>query len=107
MRSGIRSPRRRRATDAGPASDSIGCPPGGGASAAPPDAWGGFQPMGGEAGCSQAKGPGRRWLDWLPPARATISATAAKVTATTPIVMRARVAMLDPAAPVARPAVVV
>src|SRR3954447_12286327 len=107
MRSGIRSPRRRRATDAGPASDSIGCPPGGGASAAPPDAWGGFQPMGGEAGCSQAKRPGRRWLDWLPPARATISATAATVTVIAPIVTRARVVILDTAVAVVRPAVVV
>src|SRR3954463_14151323 len=66
-----------------------------------------FQPMGGAAGGSQAKGPGRRWLDWLPPARATISATAAKVTATTPIVMRARIVILDAAVAVARPAVVV
>src|SRR3954454_16262324 len=66
-----------------------------------------FQPMGGEAGCSQAKGPGRRWLDWLPPARATISATAAKVTVITPIVTRARVVILDTAVAVVRPAVVV
>src|SRR3954451_18770598 len=62
--------------------------------------------MGGEAGCSQAKGPGR-WLDWLPPARATISATAAKVTVITPIVTRVRVVILDTGVAVVRPAVVV
>src|SRR4051794_33289601 len=63
--------------------------------------------MGGEAGCSQAKGPGRAWLDWLPPARATISATAAKVTVITLIVTRARIVILDTAVAVVRPAVVV
>src|SRR3954470_11486094 len=63
--------------------------------------------MGGEAGCSQAKRPGRRWLDWLRRARATISATAAKVTVITPIVTRVRVVILDTAVAVVRPAVVV
>ncbi len=69
----------------------MGFHPGGYASLAPPVVRAAVQPVGGDAGCSQANGPeARRWLDWPPPARPTINATAARVTAVMPRIARVR-----------------
>src|SRR4051794_28386487 len=103
----IRPPAPRSATDAVPGSVFIRLHPGGYESA-PPRLRATFQPVGGEAGCSQANGPlTGRWLDWPPPARPTISNTAASVTQSRPEVARVRLVISDAAVAVVRPAVVV
>src|SRR3954452_25017827 len=103
----IRPPAPRSATDAGPRSVFIRLHPGG-YERAPPRLRATFQPVGGDAGWSQANGPAAgRWLDWPPSARPTISNTAARVTPSRPVVARVRPVISEAAVAVVRPAVVV
>src|SRR3954452_6790127 len=103
----IRPPAPRSATDAVPRSVFIRLHPGGYGSA-PPRLRATFQPVGGEAGRSQANGPvAGRWVHWHPHARPTISPTAARVTPSRPPVARVRLVISDAAVAVVRPAVVV
>src|SRR3954471_4522563 len=97
----------RRATDAVPGSVLSRLHPGGYGSA-PPRLRATFQPVGGEAGCSQANGPvAGRWLAWPPPARLTMSTTAARVTPNTPAAVPVRLVISDAAIAVVRATVVV
>src|SRR5947209_3698603 len=80
----------RSATEAVPGSVFSGVHPGGYASIAPPRVRATFQPLGGDAGFSQANGPDARPRTEPPqPARATNSA-AATATAARPAVTRVR-----------------
>src|SRR3954463_10151540 len=93
----IRPPAPRSATDAVPGSGFIRLHPGGYESA-PPRLRATFQPVGGEAGCSQANGPlAGRWLDWPPPAKLTTSTATARVTPSRPAVAPLRLVISDAA----------
>src|SRR4051794_23567854 len=95
------------ATDAVPGSVFIRLHPGGYGSA-PPPLRATFQPVGGAAGWSQANAPvAGRWLAWPPPARLTMSTTAARVTPSTPAAVPVRLVISDATVAVVGAAVVV